>query len=71
MKKLLRALPVLAFASVASATALPTYPTPGTVNPADYAFTATASGTVVACSAARPRASPTCSASSSTASMSV
>ncbi len=48
MKKLLLALPVLALAGAASATPLPNYPTPGAVNPADYAFTATANGTVVA-----------------------
>ncbi len=35
-------------AGAAHAAPLPTYPAPGTVNPADYTFTATANGTVVA-----------------------
>ena len=48
MKKTLLALPALALATMATATPLPTYPNPGTVNPLDYAFTATANGTVVA-----------------------
>ena len=48
MKKLFLALPALASAAIASATPLPSYPTPGTVNPADYTFTALATGPVVA-----------------------
>lgn len=48
MNKFLFALPALAAAALANASPLPTYPTPGTLNPADYSFTATATGPVVA-----------------------
>jgi hypothetical protein len=48
MRKTLLALPALAFATATLANPLPTYPTPGVVNPADYAFTAAADGTIVA-----------------------
>ncbi len=48
MTKFLLALPPLAAAALANASPLPTYPTPGTVNPADHSFTAAATGPVVA-----------------------